>query len=197
MNLAFIFWGPVQKRIIVTVLLLVGVLGFWFFQGFLFLKILAVVLAILSLYTFWFKEKGELIVFFSLYFGIYTLYNLYFSGLYFPQYLWQSMLTIAAAAALLYLILFWPYRHLYNTYQLIFYQILTILILMEVFLALTFWPINPETKSLILVLTFYTISNLVLAKFTESLNFQTVSRVLSLSAILLILAISTTKWFVS
>lgn len=196
MAILSLIWGPVSKRLIVTALLLVGVLGFWFFQNFIFLKILAVALAVLALYTFWLADKGEIIVFATLYFGIYSLYNLYFSGALFPNYLWESMLTIAVAAGLLFLILFWPYRHLYSTAELIFYQILTILILMEIFIALTFWPINPETRSLILVLAFYACSSLYLAKITATLNFSTTARILVLSGALLTLALSTTRFFV-
>ncbi len=156
------------EKILLLGILLASVWGFWYFEESFTLRILVVALSLTALFFGFskapsereFSSKRELLMLLILYLGLFSLYNFLYS-INIPIYL--VMMAVLGLVS----ILFFSLLSLDKIDSLmgkeVFHLFIALmgLVVLEVFLALYFWPINPETKSLIIVVIFYLITSLI------------------------------------
>ena len=177
-----------RGKIILGLLLAASICGFFYFENSSILRAIVIIIGLTSL--IWavipktekppLASRREILILFTLYIGLYSLYNLLYS-VSIPLYL--VMIAVWALVTLLFLCLlildridtlminplFWTFSCLIG------------LIILEIFLSLSFWPIDPKFKSLILVMIFYLVTNLIylythgVLKFKRILGFLIVS----------------------
>lgn len=165
--------------------------GFWYFQGFFFLKIFAAALSVLSLYFFLFLKKYDFLILLSFYFALFTLYNIYFSGFFL---LWAQMLIVLFLVFVYFyfLILVIPLQVPFEKFYL-FLTLISFLIL-EIFLTLSFWPANVESKSIILVCSFYLLWGLISKSLQEELTLRKIISFLILAAVVFTASVASASW---
>ena len=189
------------EKFLLVALLGGAIWGFWYFEESLILKILILGLGIFGLILAFsskdnklqFSSRRELLMLLILYLGLFTLYNLLY-GQNIPLYL-IMIAILALVAILLYSLLSLDQmdkimgRSIFQVF--IFLMGLAIL---EVFLSLYFWPIEPELKSLIVVVIFYLIISLIYLYVHSMLRFKRIAGYLIVCFIILALILLVT-WF--
>jgi len=156
------------EKILLGVALLVSVWGFWYFEEILSLKVLSLIFALGGIYLIFGKKKEtsqftsqrELLVLFILYLSVLTLYNFLY-GMSLPLYM--ILIILLALVIIIFYSLFSldDFRNLLGKH--VFQALIALLVIIasEIFIALYFWPVAPETKSLIFVIIFYLIMSLI------------------------------------
>lgn len=179
------------EKILFLGVLLSSLWGFWVFEENLTLKIMAIFLATISIVLAvrnsdkQASSKFELTALLILYLGIFSLYNLLYS-VNLPLYLVMIVILILVVA------LVFSVLSLDQVYGLIKKEVsntfilLNGLVILEVFLSLYFWPIDPEVKSLVIVLFFYLILTLIYLHIHSMLRLKRVAGYLIVSLIILI-----------
>ena len=155
------------EKTLLWLLLAVSVVGFWYYEASVVLRILAIGLSLVGLFIAFSKtdqpklgSQKELAVLLILYLGTFDLYNILY-GMNLPLYI------IMLAILLLVSIAFYTLLSLDRVDTLIekpVFNVLVILmglIVVEIFLSLYFWPVDPKVKSLIITIVFYLFSNLI------------------------------------
>ncbi|MEI6039773.1 MAG: hypothetical protein WCP93_00250 [Candidatus Berkelbacteria bacterium] len=188
-----------RGKLILAAILAVSVYGFFYFETSIILKVLVVVIAGVSFYMGIRHEAEkppltshrEFLILFVLYLAVFTLYNLLY-GLGIQLYLimiavwllvtllFLCMLILDKIDTLMRRALFWLFASLNG------------LVVLEVFLSLAFWPVDPKIKSLILVVVFYLITNLIYLYTHNVLRFKKVLGYFVVSVLILGLLILST-----
>lgn len=159
------FWG----KIVLSLLLAIALFGFFYFEPSLILRIVATVLGVGSLvWTFWPKiipgssniNRREILILFILYLSLSSVYNLLYS-LGIPLAIIMIVVCLLVFALFFGLLALEQLDELFGGPRSWVFIILAGLVLLEVFLSLAFWPVDPKFKSLILVVVFYAITNLI------------------------------------
>jgi hypothetical protein len=109
------------------------------------IRIAVLILAIVTVYLIWKRDFATLPILFLVYTGSYFLYQLLFSKS------WPIYIILLALFAILWLI--FPLFHIKSSHGLYFF--LFVLVLFEVFVALSYWLVNPISRSLIMATTAY------------------------------------------
>jgi hypothetical protein len=197
-----------MKKMVLPLLILVGVTFFLLFEPTKFLRQVVIILSIAAFWLFFtiyrkipaedLEEKEldgilNLLTFlctFSAFLDFWVIYNVYYA---FALSLWVSMLMVLVVSFALFAYLFWA-TGIYAQFLLPF-AILLGVTLLEIFLVLSFWPTDPATKSLILVLFFYTLLGLTVTRAKKELNRKKVLEYLVLFCFFFLLIILTMKWY--
>ncbi|MBA7496080.1 hypothetical protein ES702_06678 [subsurface metagenome] len=116
-------------------------------------------------------------------------YSVYFS---FSLPLWASMLLMAVISFSLFYYLFWA-GGIFVDFLLVFAVLLSLIIL-EIFLILSFWPTDPKTLAIILILVFYTFSGILILKAKKELTKKLILEYLILFILIFALAVGTMNW---
>lgn len=149
-------------------LLLTSIFGFWYFESSLILRSMVILMSVLGLGLSFFRHsekpqlasQREFLILLILFLGLFGLYNAAY-GLAIPLYL------IMIATLVLVWILFYTLLILDRLDTLIekpVFLVLTAaigLIVLEIFISLSYWPIDPKAKSLIIVVIFYLVTSLI------------------------------------
>lgn len=160
-----------NKKFILEKIIYLAVLGgavfsFFYFEENLLLKIIALVLVLLGLADVLKKKENltgsnfELLNLIILYLGFFSLYNLLY-GINLPLYVAMVIFLIFVNVLLLSVLIIDGIDKLLGKKLFLIFILLTGLAMVEIFLSLYFWPIDPGIKSLILVIAFYQVFNLV------------------------------------
>jgi hypothetical protein len=180
-----------EKILLITVLFLT-VAGFWYFEESLFLKILSIVFALGGMWLVFRKtnetskltSQRELLVLFILYLGFLSFYNLLY-GMNLPLYV--ILLGILILTAVVFYSLFGldDFKNLLG--KEVFHVLVALLgiVVLELFLSLYFWPVAPETKSLVIVVILYLIMSLVYLHIHSMLRLKRVAGYLVVSFLIL------------
>lgn len=180
------------EKILLGLLLAGSLVGYWYFEENLILRIVVLILSLYSLYLVFskkpksehFSSRQELVVLLILYLGVLTLYNLLY-GLNIPLY------VIMAAILILTSLLFFSIFSLDKVDAILGKSVFRALILLmgiivlQVFLSLYFWPIDPTIKTLILVVIFYLTISLVYLYIHSMLRLKRVAGYLVVSLVIL------------
>lgn len=156
------------EKVILLVLIGATLYGFFYFESSLILKYIVTFVVVIGLFFAFRKQpekaalasNREFIFLLVLYLGCFTLYNLKY-GMSIPTHI------IMIAVLILVTGLFYGLISLDRLDILVsrpFFHLLIILvglIVLEIFLALSFWPIDPQAKSLIIVVIFYLFTSLI------------------------------------
>ncbi len=167
-------------------------MGFFYFETSIFLRIFIIVFSLASFIWMLFQKdekpplasKREIVILLVLYLGFFSIYNLLY-GLGIPLYfvmlavwllcsaMFYSLLALDQIDTLLTHPLFWVYTSLVG------------LVVLEVFLSLSFWPIDPKVKSLILVVIYYIITKIIYLYTHNVLNFKKILGFLIVSVLII------------
>lgn len=110
-----------------------------------FIRIIVCLLALVSIYLIWKQDYATLPILYLVYTGCYFLYQLLFSKS------WPIYSILLVLFAILWLI--FPLFHIKANHGLYFF--LFVLVLFEVFIALSYWLVNPISRSLIMAISAY------------------------------------------
>ncbi|AKM82506.1 TPA: hypothetical protein DD449_01860 [Candidatus Berkelbacteria bacterium] len=184
------------EKIIYLIVLLGSFSSFLFFEENVTLKILAIILVLIGvLLTFKERPSGtssrfELINLTILYLGFFSIYNLLY-GVNLPLYI--AMILVIVLIGLV----FYPSlvideigkslsKEIINVYV-----VLTGFAIIELFLSLYFWPIDPGVKSLVLVVAYYQISSLVYFSSRSMLRLNKIGGYLLVNFLILVIVFVT------
>lgn len=185
-------------KIILAVLLGVSIYGFFYFESSLILRLMVVILGLGSF--LWgiqqkkddspLSSKREVLILFILYLSLGSIYNLLYSiGI--PLAFVMIAVCILVFALFFGLLVLDRIDNRFTGPRFWFFIVLSGLILLEIFLSLAFWPIDPKFKSLILVIVFYCMTNIIYLYAHDMLRLKKITNLLAVSVILLALVIVT------
>jgi len=180
------------QNLILGFFLLIGLVGFLNFETSLALKTI-LILVIVGSALFTLKTNNlQYLILAILFLLIYTFYNLYFS-LYWP--LWLEMIFIISLTGLISFLVLNKSKE--NTSQSLTYTYITILSLtnLEIFLAFLPWPIDPKSKTIILLSLFYLFYNIVLLHIEKELIWKKIISYIIVVVLIITIIILTTRWY--
>ncbi len=168
-----------RGKIVLGLLLAATTYGFFYFENSLLMQIIVLIFGLSSfLWAILYKDdapplnsRREILILFILYLGVYTLYNMLY-GLGMPLYLIMIAVWLLVSLLFLALLILDRIDTLLNHPLFYVFVSLSGLISLEVFLSLSFWPIDPKVKSLILVVVFYLMTNLIYLHTHNMLRFK-------------------------
>lgn len=145
--------SKILRSIILTMLALWAVFSFWFLNSITFVSIIISILGVIALYAIWREVLILYLVSFLTFTGSYALYGFLFS---FNLPLWVVMIAIL-------LIFGYIFTYLEQKSDILgknklVYLFIFSLIVLEVFLFLSYFLISPINRSLIITLVVYVIS---------------------------------------
>lgn len=196
-NIQWSIWS----KIILTAILAVTLVGFWYFENSLILKILVIILTGGSLLAAFLhqtekpplRSPREFIILLILYLGLFTLYNLLY-GLSIPLYLVMIAILVLVAGLFFGLLVLDRLETIISPPIFWVFIIMVGLVVLEVFLSLSFWPIDPKIKGLIIVVIFYLMTNLIYLYTHSVLKLKRIIGILVVSIVILSLFILSI-WF--
>lgn len=145
-------------KVILIVLLALTIAGFFYFENSLILRIIVVILGCISLWQI--NSFDEIALLLVLYLSFYDLYNIHY---------WRGIpiALIIIGVFLITMLLFYAQTSFSKAKEIIakdifkVYSLVIGLAIVELFLAMDLWPVDPRTKSLILAVIFYLISKII------------------------------------
>lgn len=149
--------------------LILGVVGFFYFETSILLRILVIILGLIGLLTV--RNTSEILVLLTLYLGLYDLYNIRY-GLALPL----SVIILVVFGLTLLCFSLWYHFQKHPPYLdkniLLLYLVIIGLVVMELFLTMSFWPVDPKIKGLVIVVIFYIISRVFYLYINNVLNLK-------------------------
>jgi len=181
---------PLGLKIICFVLLVLATAGFFVFESSLTIRILVLLLGLIGLFQI--NKLPEFLVLIDLYLALYVLYNIRY-GLAVPMSIILVMVIILA------IFLSYVNFHLKEGQplpreRLWVYLLVIGLLVLEVFLTMSFWPFDPKTKTLTVVTCFYIFSRAVYFQANNMLSLKRMSGILAVSTVLLGLLFGLSYW---
>lgn len=153
-----------------TILSLVLVIfGFFYFEVSTTLRVMVILLGLIGL--IYLSSMSEILMLLILYLGLYDLYNIRY-GLAIPLAL---IILIVFGLATLIFYLESHFNKLFKEIEknIFFLYLLSIgLIVLEIFLTMSFWPVDPKLKSLVIVVVFYILSRIFYLYINNVLNLK-------------------------
>ena len=179
-------------KIITGLLLVVSLIGFFYFETSVISRFLVIVFSLSSFGWMLLQKnekpplasKREVLVLLVLYLGFFSIYNLLY-GLGIPLYF--VMLAVwMLCSAMFYILLALDDINTLLSHPLFWVFISLVgLVTLEVFLSLSFWPVDPKVKSLILVVIYYIITKIIYLYTHNVLNFKKILGFLVVSVLII------------
>ncbi len=179
-------------KILLFLVLILIIWGYFYFETSWILRIIVILLGLIGLS--YLKNFPEIIVTITLYLGLYYLYNLRY-GLAIP------LSVIMVLVLILSLFLFYVQAYFNKLTENIsknvlwLYLIANGLISLELFLAMSFWPVDPKIKSLVIVMVFASISKVFYLYINSMLNLKKIAVFLLVCVFVLGAILSFNWWF--
>lgn len=156
-------------KVSLVALLALAIAGFFYFENSLILRMLVVVLGLISLWQI--NSIDEIILLLTLYLSFYDLYNIHY---------WRGIpiAIIILAVLLITILLFYAQTTFSKAKEIIekdifkVYSLVIGLSIIELFLAMDLWPVDPRTKSLVLAIIFFLISKTIYLYANSMLSFK-------------------------
>lgn len=185
-------------KILFLSILIGSIWGYWYFEESIILRILTIFIALFGLGLGYLRKnnnysssKLELAALLTLYLGSFTLYNLLYN-INLPLYLIMLLLLILVSALFYCLINIDKLNQELEKDIFWLFIILLALTALEIFLSLYFWPIGPEIKSLVIVVVFYLIINLIYLYIHNMLRLKRIIGFVLVSLLILGIVLLTT-----
>ena len=197
-----------MKKAILPVFLIFGAIFFLLFEPSFLLRQIVIILSISAFILFFViyrkiplekpNDSANKYVYDLLFFLLnltafldyWVIHSIYFN---FNIPLWFGMILVLIVSVGLFYYLFWS-SGIYSDYILTF-TVLLGLVILEVFVNLSFWPVDFSTKSIILILVFYVFSGLLIIRAKKELNFRNVFEYLIIFIAIFLIIIFTMKWY--
>lgn len=162
-------------KIVLLALFLILFFGIWIFFYFevsFSLRLLVIILGLIGLAQI--AKKPEILVLVNLYLIIYDLYNIRY-GLAVPLAI-IMLIVLAVSLAMSYINFQINEDSKFKNKDLLFVHLAAIaLINLEIFLAMSYWPIDPKTKAITIALVFFIITKTVYLHINNVLSLKRVS----------------------
>jgi len=178
-------------RLTSLVLLILEVVVFFYFENSLVLGLLAIFLGLIG---FWqFRRLPEILTIFLFYLGLYDFYNIRY-GLAVPMAI--ILIGVLGLTVFLYYLLenFYQFSKILTKDILRVYLVVLVLIVLEIFLTMSLWPVDPKTKSLVIVIAFYLLIRLIYLNAHRVLNLKRAFGFVLVSFLILAAVISISWW---
>jgi len=169
-------------HLLIYPLLLGVVLGFFYFETSLFLRIMVIFLSISGF--FFLKSMPEVLLLLIFYLGLYDLYNVRYS-------LAVPLALIIAVVFTLTILIFHlesRFKHLTENMDKNLFQLFLAtagLLILEIFLTMTFWPVDPKIKSLVILFVFYLIFKTFYLYINSVLNLKKMATMILVTMMIL------------
>lgn len=172
-------------KILIIGLVIIAILGFFYFENSLMLRVLSVLLGIVGIATI--ASQPEIVVFILLYLSYFDLYNIRY-GLAVP--LAVVMLPVFGITVFS----FYGQNFLLGFEErtkkvLNLYTVLTGLVTLEIFLTMTFWPVDPKLKTIVIIVVYYLIERIFHLYINSVLNLRKIVGFFVVSIIILAIVI--------
>jgi len=156
-------------KVILIVLLALAIAGFFYFENSIILRIIVVILGCVSLWQI--NSFDEIALLLVLYLSFYDLYNIHY---------WRGIpiALIIIGVFLIVMLLFYAQTFFSKAKEIIekdifkVYSLVIGLSIVELFLAMDLWPVDPRTKSLVLAIIFFLISKTIYLYANSMLSFK-------------------------
>lgn len=145
------------------------IFGFFYFETSLPVRVMVILLGLLGLATI--KSSSEILVILIFYLGLYDLYNIRY-GLAVPLSIILMLVFGFSVLAFELLSFFQKMRERVPKNIFLLYLLTIGLIVLEIFLAMTFWPVDPKIKGLVIVIIFYILYRLFYLYINNVLNLK-------------------------
>ncbi len=167
-----VFSSNLSFKIYLVILLVLSTFGFFYFENSFILRIIICTLGLISIWQI--NSLIELIILFTFYLSLNDLYNIHY---------WRGLpiAVIMIAVFLISIFLFYTRGRLEklaeNVKENIYKVYLAVIGLsqVELFLAMGFWPVDPRTKSLVIVISFYLFSKVVYLSSNNMLSLKRIA----------------------
>lgn len=156
---------------------------------------LKVVMTAISLFGIIFLPGKSKTEFLTILISYLLFFDLYYLFLNFQWALWQIMTLFIVGASSIFLLAHWANKDELGENYFWAYLILTNFILLEIFLSLIPWPIDPKNKAMILTTLFYTISGLINLKKQHQLIWDRILYYVIIAILLISGIVLTAQWF--
>jgi len=162
------FRWSISSKFILIAILSASLVGFWYFEPSLFLRIIVLIFSLAGLIIAFSRSdekptlvsKREFLILLMLYLGLFSLYNLLY-GLSIPLYLVMIAVLLLVSGLFFNLLVLDKLETVISPPLFWVFIVMMGLIILEIFLSLSFWPVDPKTKSLIIVVIFYLTTNFI------------------------------------
>ncbi|MEK7143175.1 MAG: hypothetical protein AAB785_03135 [Patescibacteria group bacterium] len=181
---------PLVLKILNLVILFLVIWGFYYFEPSLILRILIIALCLGAILQF--GKIPELLILVNFYLGFYFLYNIRYS-------LAIPMAVILVAAFMITILLFYSlnqfikYPIAFDIKKFNLFLVVTGLVILEIFLTMSLWPVDPNIKSLSLTVSFYLIFKIVYLELSGMLNLKKI-RGFAIVSFLILSAVISVSW---
>jgi hypothetical protein len=197
-----------MKKAILPIFLVFGAVFFVLFEPSSILRQIVIILSVLAFILFFViyrkiplekptspnnKYIFDLLFFLlnlTAFLDFWVIFNIYSN---FGLALWVGMILILIISVGLFYYLFWA-GGIYSNYILTF-TVLLGLVILEIFVTLSFWPVDFSTKSIILILIFYVFSGLLILRAQKEMTLSKVLEYIILFVVIFLIVILTMKWF--
>lgn len=178
------------SKLITILALFLVIWGFFYFETSTILRILVVLLGLVGIWQI--SNLPEILILVIFYLGLYDLYNIRY-GLAIP------MAVILVGVLGLTSLLFYYQSRLskFEFPQNRFWVLLlvTCLIVLEIFLTMSLWPVDPKTKSLVIAVVFYLATRIVYLHINNVLSLKKAAGYLLAGVLTLGLVLAISWWF--
>lgn len=175
-------------RGILLLLVFWGSASFFLFKSPLLAEITVTTFALIAVFLI-FTGKGELpLLYFINFINFYAFYGLLFTYN-LPLYLVMIALILVSGASFILL-----GEKIIKVDHFYLYLILFVIVILELFLTLSYWLINPLTRSLVLVISVYLLFGFWTSIFNNQFNKDSFRNYLIVAAIVMFVILLTVSW---
>ena len=180
---------PKLFDLLIILPLLIFLILYLFWERYLIMQIVFVILSIFSVYQYFLREKSEWLVLLSIYFIVNVLFNLLANNL-LPIWVIVVILIISIC------FLFYTFTKDFveKLESRLFYSLMMTIVILEIYVSLLPWPINIESKSLIVLSIGYVFWGVLYHKFTDNLRIKQIFPYLLSSLAIIGLIILSASW---
>ena len=168
---------------------MLSLINYFYLEQLLILKINFLIFGVIFVYLFIWKNSFQWLIFLLLYLIGFSLYYYLAIG---SLAIWITILLFVLVVGGLTFILVQPIITKFSSQ--FFYSFLILIVNLQIFLALVPWPVNMQSKSVILLSVIYFCWGLLNLKIEDKLNWQGVLPYLLTTFIIITAIISTVSW---
>lgn len=169
-------------KLLSILLLIIVNIGFFYFETSLTLRVMAVLLSLTGFLSITYSP--EIFTLVLLYLGLYDLYNVRY-GLAIPLFIIIIIVFCLSSVCFFLETRFNKLAEKLSKNIFLLYLITTGLIILEIFLTMSFWPVDPKIKSLVIVIIYYLLGRIFYMHITNVLHLKKALNYIIVSIIVL------------
>ncbi len=163
----------------------------------IYFKIIVGLMLVFGIWRLVEKHDIDWILLLSLYLGFYDLFSFYDIFSFFNIWIINARLVIPVLVFIISSLLYYFYFVSHKVHLTAYiYTVFIGILELEIFLALIPWPIDPKGKSLIMVGSFYFLSEILKSREEGRISFKRALSFAILMILIIFLVISTSQWLV-